>query len=133
MVEARKLTPKQAAFVAEYLKDSNGTRAAIVAGYGEKNAKQTAWKLLHKIPAVVDAVAAARTEVQEQAIYNLQAAMDEAEKTIEFARETKNANAMAKAVELRAKLNGLLIDRHDVRQAVGFKIVIHEEYKDDKG
>ena len=32
------MTPKQAIFYGEYIKDGNGTRAAIVAGYPEKSA-----------------------------------------------------------------------------------------------
>lgn len=41
-----RLTPQQALFVAEYVKDSNGTRAAIAAGYAEKNARAQASRLL---------------------------------------------------------------------------------------
>ena len=37
-----KLTPKQAIFVAEYLIDFNGTRAALAAGYSPKSAKHSA-------------------------------------------------------------------------------------------
>lgn len=36
------LNPKQIAFCHEYLKDFNGTKAAIRAGYSEKSAKSTA-------------------------------------------------------------------------------------------
>jgi phage terminase small subunit len=41
-----KLTPKQAMFVAEYLIDGNGTRAAIAAGFSEASAAVTAARLL---------------------------------------------------------------------------------------
>jgi len=40
------LTPRQAAFVREYLIDRNGTQAAIRAGYSEKGAGVTASQLL---------------------------------------------------------------------------------------
>lgn len=40
------LSPKQAAFVAEYLIDLNATRAAIRAGYSEKTAGRTGCRLL---------------------------------------------------------------------------------------
>jgi phage terminase small subunit len=40
------LTPKQARFVVEYLKDLNGTQAAIRAGYSESTARQQACRLL---------------------------------------------------------------------------------------
>lgn len=42
----RKLNPKQKRFVKEYLIDSNGTQAAIRAGYSKKNADKIAWQLL---------------------------------------------------------------------------------------
>jgi phage terminase small subunit len=41
-----KLTPKQAMFVAEYLVDSNATRAAIKAGFSEASAAVTGARLL---------------------------------------------------------------------------------------
>lgn len=42
----RELTPLQRLFVLEYLKDFNGTQAAIRAGYSEKTASQIAYELL---------------------------------------------------------------------------------------
>lgn len=42
------LTVKQTLFVFEYLRDFNGTQAAIRAGYEEKNAASQAWKLLRR-------------------------------------------------------------------------------------
>ena len=44
----KKLSPKQKAFVAEYLIDHNAAQAAIRAGYSIKGARQTAFKLLTK-------------------------------------------------------------------------------------
>jgi phage terminase small subunit len=46
---AGKLTPKQAAFVAEYLIDLNATQAAIRAGYSEKTAGSQGERLLKKV------------------------------------------------------------------------------------
>jgi phage terminase small subunit len=40
------LTAKQRAFVNEFIKDSNATRAAIAVGYKEKTASQMAYKLV---------------------------------------------------------------------------------------
>lgn len=45
--ELPRLSPKQAAFVKEYLIDGVGTRAAIRAGYSVHSAGQTAWGLLN--------------------------------------------------------------------------------------
>lgn len=43
-----KLRPKQALFVAEYLKDFNATRAALASGYSPKTARYTGFKNLTK-------------------------------------------------------------------------------------
>lgn len=50
------LTPKQARFVDEYLKDLNGTQAAIRAGYSARTANEQAARLLAKA-SVIQAVA----------------------------------------------------------------------------
>lgn len=52
----KKLTPKEALFVKEYLVDKNATRAAIAAGYSEKTAYSIGHELLSK-PAVAAAIA----------------------------------------------------------------------------
>lgn len=54
-----KLTPKQEAFVAEYLVDLNATQAAKRAGYSAKTARQAGAENLSK-PAVADAIAKAK-------------------------------------------------------------------------
>ena len=118
-----KLNPRQERFVAEYLKDGNASRAAVAAGYSPKAAKDRGWNLLHESPAVMNALEIARKEVAEKSKYNLEKAMNEAQEAIDFAKQTENANAYVKAVELRSKLNGLLIEKHDVR-TVGFSINI---------
>jgi phage terminase small subunit len=48
MTEKRDLTPKQETFCQEYLKDLNGTQAAIRAGYSEKTAQEQSSELLSK-------------------------------------------------------------------------------------
>jgi phage terminase small subunit len=45
---AAKLSPKQEAFCVEYIKDFNGTHAAIRAGYGKSTATSQASRLLTK-------------------------------------------------------------------------------------
>lgn len=60
-----KLTPKQQAFVQEYLIDLNSTQAAIRAGYSEHTAKQIASENLTK-PDVQEAVQKAMKERTER-------------------------------------------------------------------
>ena len=55
------LTPKQAAFVAEYLVDLNATQAAIRAGYSPKTAGAIGGENLQK-PEIAEAITAAQEE-----------------------------------------------------------------------
>jgi len=64
------LTPKQAAFVQEYLIDLNGTRAAIQAGYSKATAQEQSSRLLSKViiqAAIKERMAerAKRTEIDQ--------------------------------------------------------------------
>lgn len=58
------LTPKQQLFVEEYLKDLNGSQAAIRAGYSPNRAEQTASRLLTngKVKSAVQKAKAERSE-----------------------------------------------------------------------
>ena len=122
----KKLNPKQAAFVKEYLKHGNATLAATSAGYAIKkpqHAKNAGYALLERGP-VKMAIEEARRSLQKESGYNLERAMSEAEDAMAFARDTENANALVKAVELRTKLNGLLIEKQDIRALGAFQIQI---------
>lgn len=117
----KKLTPQQAKFVAEYLRHGEGKAAAIAAGYSEHSAASQASVMLSTNEAVKEAIAAARNTLIAEGTYNLKTAMKEAEDAMQFAKDTDNANAYTKAVELRAKLNGLLIEKH-AHTMVGFSV-----------
>ena len=56
---AKKLTPKQAEFVRQYLVDLNATQAAIRAGYSEKTANEQGSRLLANV-SVSQAIVAAK-------------------------------------------------------------------------
>ena len=60
------LNPKQARFVAEYLKDLNATKAAIRAGYSENSAYSIGSELLSK-PEIQNAVSDAQAQALERA------------------------------------------------------------------
>ena len=65
MKDANGLTPKQARFVAEYLKDLNGTQAAIRAGYSKRTASSIATEYLRK-PALAAEIARKRAKMAEK-------------------------------------------------------------------
>lgn len=62
---ARKLTPKQAEFVRQYLVDLNATQAAIRAGYSERTANRIGPELLGKT-CIRDAIAAAQSKREQR-------------------------------------------------------------------
>lgn len=61
------LSPKQRKFVAEYLKDGNGTQAAIRAGYSAKTARFQASDLLTK-PNIAEAIQEGLKRSEDSAI-----------------------------------------------------------------
>lgn len=68
---ARPLTPKQAAFVEEYLVDLNATQAAVRAGFSARTAEQQGYRLLRNIQ-----VAAAIAERKAKRIERLEITQD---------------------------------------------------------
>jgi phage terminase small subunit len=60
------MTPKQKAFVSEYIRDRNATQAAIRAGYKADNADVTGPRLLGNV-GIAQAIAAATEKVAERA------------------------------------------------------------------
>lgn len=71
-----KADAKKARFVAEYLVDLNGTRAAIAAGFAPKSAAVTASKLL-KLPKVKAALESAMKERAERVAITADAVLQE--------------------------------------------------------
>jgi hypothetical protein len=75
--------------------------------------------VLAKNPAIVARLAEIRAPIIRDiqlntAGYGLIQAMKEAAEALEMARETRQSGAMVAAVQLRAKLNALLIDRKEI-------------------
>lgn len=110
----RNLTPKQQAFIAAYQGGMTALDAAIHAGYSPRTAKQAAYQLKHKNKLVAAELAKAQQRLAEAAEYNGERCMAELDKAIAFAVQTKQPNAYVKAIELRARLAGLLRDKVDV-------------------
>ncbi len=77
------LSPKQAAFVREYLVDSNATEAAKRAGYSPKTAAEQGSRLLRKVK-ILDAIAAGQKALAATAQINAERVIRELA-TIAFA------------------------------------------------
>lgn len=120
---SKELSIRQAKFVEAYLSGLSATQAVIQAGYASSSASTRAYKLLKENENVKAAVAAARAEVQAKTGFNAEQAMAELNVGIEFAKKTNNATALARHLELKMKLAGLL-DRDKDAGGSSFQINI---------
>lgn len=106
-------------FINEMLKCGDISAAARAVGITRGTARQYLEK-----PEVQEEINRRRKQVADSVDYDVGVAMEEAKEAMVFAKETENANAYVKAVELRSKLQGLLVDRHDIRSLGQFQINI---------
>jgi phage terminase small subunit len=131
------LTAKQEAFC-----------QAIVSGMSQADAYRQAYNAAKMKPATVQKraselmangevagrVAELRRPVVEKVQYSLEQAMIEAAEAMEVAREKMNGGAMVAAVQLRAKLNGLLVEKvkvdANVTGSVSYRANIPERQPD---
>lgn len=107
------MTPKQEAFVREYLIDLNATRAAIAAGYSEKTAEQQGYQLLQHPSvslAVKEAMAARAQRTEITADFVLKGICDLVTKCLE---EQEYTVAM-RGYELLGRHHGLFPNKVDV-------------------
>ncbi|WP_414492385.1 terminase small subunit [Stenotrophomonas maltophilia] len=112
------LTPKQQRFVSEYLKDHNGTQAAIRTGYSAKTAKQQGSRLLAD-PRIQAAVRAGQKKVAKKAEVTVDSLMAELEQARKLALKEKQASAAVTATMGKGKLAGLLVEKHKHSGAIG--------------
>lgn len=107
-----KLTKWSKRFAEEYVKDLNGTRAAVRAGYSEKTAKQQAYRLLSQYE-VQQAIAkqqeeiSRRTQIDQDYIVNsLRAVADSCMEADKW-----NPQAANKSLELLGKHLGIFVEK----------------------
>lgn len=93
------MTPKQQAFVNEYLIDLNATQAAIRAGYSEATAYSQGQRLLKNVE-VAEAVSGAKTERAEQCGIDALWVLQEAKATYEAARQLDKLGEAVSALKL---------------------------------
>jgi hypothetical protein len=118
-LRVHKITPKQQEWIKHFVTTGNIARSARACGVR----KTVAWDW-HKSQKIQDEIAKIRDTIRDETGYDLKMAMAECEEAIEFSRGMKNANAYVKAVELKTKLNGLLIEKHDHRMVANFSIQV---------
>jgi len=99
------LTPKQEAFVREYLIDLNATQAAIRAGYSTKTAMEQGYQLLQKT-SVAAAIAEAQAKRAQECGIDAAWVLREAKRTYDACHD---ANKLSEAVSA-LKLVGTHVD-----------------------
>lgn len=110
--------PKHEHFAHLVAKGESAQKAYVVAGYSEQGAAQSAARLLRDAKVcsrIAELQVAVNERVVEKTAYGLAEAMAEVEEARQFAVSLDNPNAVIAAVSLKAKLNGLLIDRKEIR------------------
>jgi hypothetical protein len=103
------LKPRHAVFVTEYLTGITATEAARRAGYSD--AAGRASRLLTTNESVMRAIDAWRERQRLRGEYTVEKAMRETERGMVLAEKGNQMNAFVRAVELRARLHGLLVDK----------------------
>ena len=99
------MTPKQAAFIEQYLIDHNGTQAAIRAGYSARTARQQAVELL-ATDDIRQAIKAAELSAQQRNIITFDDLLSELEDARQLAKLEGQASAMVSATMAKAKMLG---------------------------
>lgn len=122
-----KLPTKKAAFVLNVAAGMLPADALLKAGWQMTRlvAGSTASRLLREDEAVKDAVAAIKADMAKRAEYDFDKFIAEMNDAMQFAKDTKNATALVRAVELKGKASGHIVERVDQRtQASGFSLVV---------
>ena len=109
------LTPKQAAFVQEYIVDLNATKAAIRAGYSEKTAAAIGHENLTK-PNIAEAIEKAQADRFERVEVTQDYVLESIVEVMECAKlkTTSNPAAVLKGAELLGKHLSMFTERHNV-------------------
>ena len=112
------MTPKQEKFCQAIVSGSTQADSYRMA-YDARNMKpetvQNKAYLLMRKDDIRTRIEELRKPVVEKLQYDLEQAMSEAAEAFVVAKGKENGGAMVAAVQLRAKLNGLLIERREVR------------------
>ena len=120
---ADELTPKQRAFVNEYVKDLNATQAAIRAGYSEKTARFVAAENLSK-PNIQKAIQEARDAREKRSMITVEWVLAQIA-SIAQDEETQQRDRL-KALELLGKHLGMWERREDT-ETHGVKVMVDAE------
>lgn len=119
------LDHQQILFIEEFIRNrGNGAVAYGLAYPNSKPENRSAYSArILKIALVQEELKRRRQEIEKETEYTVKESMADLEKAEKLAERTENANALAKVVELRMKLHGLLVEKHD-HSFSGFNLMI---------
>jgi phage terminase small subunit len=110
--------PKHEHFAQLVAKGESAQKAYVLVGYSEAGASASATRLL-KDARVLARVAELRANLTERMVektaYDLTKAMQETDEALRLALAKENPGAAVAAITLRSKLNGLLVDKKEIR------------------
>ena len=124
----KKLTPKQQAFVAEYLVDLNATQAAIRAGYSARTADRIGPELLGKTW-VAEAIKEAQTKRAEKTARTALDVLKDIQDVSKEAREGGDLKTALRGLELEGKHLGMFLDRVEHSGSIDLAGAIEEARK----
>ena len=144
-MKEKKLTPKQKAFAREYLKEGNGTQAAINAGYSENSARVIASQNLTKLN-IKEEVEAKQEKLAEKAQVSAEFLINNFLEILNFNKQVEeftqgdgenvrvkkkmiDAQAALKASELLGKHLGLFVEKLQVTGKDGKDLIPIDERK----
>ena len=104
------LTPKQKAFVDEYLVDLNATQAAIRAGYSAKTAAQQSSRLLINVN-IAQAIAEAQAKRAAKTARTALEVLKDIQDVTKCARDDGDLKTALKGLELEGKHLGMFTDK----------------------
>lgn len=119
----RILKPQHIKFLQEYVKTGNASKAAIAAGYNRKGAAKEGARILDK-PLAQEYLDTVRKNLVDTGVYDATEAMRECNDAVALAKAKGNPMALVKAIELKSKLSGLLIEKRENKNVGGFQIRI---------
>lgn len=105
-----KLTPRQQRFVEEYLVDLNATRAAVRAGYSERNADKIGSELLGKTR-VAQAIQKAQQERSARVQVTQDSVLEGIVRCTQASEAAEDYRTALKGYELQGKHLGMFTDK----------------------
>lgn len=125
------ISPQEKIFITEYIKDYNGARAYIAAGYSEKGASQGASRLLTRVN-IKNEIARRQELIQEASNINKENVIKKLLELIDdcYTDEKTDRTSILKAMDMINKMTGMYVPENnitinntqiDVRNLFGFE------------